>query len=182
MGYGSPGDLHLIQRSGESLGFYEGARSWDWGPDGELYDTREGEIYLAEGNYGSARAIDVDGLEASPDGEILAFAMDGHVWTIGIDGAGRKQLTVSCGSNHAPAWSPEDGPFVAVLTEATCPEVHVVAADGERVHIAEPAVETHAVRLQKRVDDGDTRNACAFSRLSWRPRAGRIGSLVNTLA
>lgn len=162
----------VFDRNGAVAARFASRDEWSWLPDGRLALADRNAVYLADAGLQQQSEVtqlgdDIADLAAAPDGESLAFSMAGHVWTMDIDGTGLKQLTVSRSTERAPAWSP-DGRYVAVITERSCTEVHVVPADGERVLVGEPGAATGAVRLRMRDDGGEARNVCADSGLSWR--------------
>ncbi|HZT92004.1 MAG TPA: hypothetical protein VFA05_08200 [Gaiellaceae bacterium] len=67
----------------------------------------------------------------SPDSTQLAYQAGGHIWTVGVDGSGRKELAVGL----YPAWSP-DGATIAFVQGGV---VHAGAARFGRQVIGVPA-------------------------------------------
>ena len=70
-----------------------------------------------------ARMQDVRDAQCSPDGKYVAYVLSqvdvkadrngsAHIWTIGVDGSGDRQITNSEQSESAPRWSP-DGKYLA---------------------------------------------------------------------
>ena len=101
------------------------------------------------------------------DGTRLAFGMNGHIWTMGVNGTGLRRMTTGRHAVTLPAWSP-DGRYLTVQVEDLCPEVYIVPADAARVSVGDPAVTPAAMALRKL--DPAPINLCAFSAMSWRPR------------
>jgi Ca2+-binding RTX toxin-like protein len=62
----------------------------------------------------------------SPDGERIAFARAGDLYSIGIDGAGLRQLTAGAPNDDRPSWSP-DGRAIAFDRQGA---LWVMEADG----------------------------------------------------
>ena len=54
----------------------------------------------------------------SPDGKQLAFVLAAHIWTMGLDGTGLRQLTSGGKEESSPAFSP-DGASVACAAFGT---------------------------------------------------------------
>lgn len=52
----------------------------------------------------------------SPDGESLAFAAHGRIWTVPVEGGTARQLTTGPGYHSQPSWSP-DGRYVAYTAD-----------------------------------------------------------------
>jgi WD40 repeat protein len=147
------------------------ADDWDWLPDGRLLLADRNDIAVTNETLDEITEVasltdDIEDLELSPDGTRLAFAMNGHIWTMGVDGSGLRRVTRAPVEVSAPTWSP-DGRYLAVILELVCPVVAVVPADGERVSVGDPVVPTSS-RLLKEIENGEPRNVCAFSAMSWR--------------
>lgn len=163
--------VSVFARDGSGLVRANGYDGWSWLPDGRLAVSGDNRIALTDTALSTLTVIatvpdPVSGLEASPDGSALAFVMDGHVWRIGTDGKNLRQLSVSGGSESLPVWSP-DSRFVAARYAGSCPELHAVPADGQRVFVANPAVASTELLLRQNGGSG-LRNVCAFSAASWR--------------
>ena len=117
-------------------------------PQGRIAFVSQGEghptdrIYTIEPNgTGLRRVADVyaEYPAISPDGATVAFdsgavlgspnwaSGTGHVFTVGVDGAGLRQVTSGGGSEFSPAWSP-DGAHLAVAAKepGTAPGIYVV--------------------------------------------------------
>ena len=52
----------------------------------------------------------------SPDGESLAFAYQGRIWVVSVEGGIARQLTTGPGYHSQPSWSP-DGRYVAYAAD-----------------------------------------------------------------
>lgn len=163
--------VHLFARSGAYLG--RGPEGWEssaWLPDGRLLMAARERLALIDAARTTLTPLvalgdPVSDLAVSPDGRQIAFVMAGHVWLLGIDGTGLRQLTVSSGSESTPAWSP-DGRHVIVRPAGGC-GLQAVPADGERVFVGNASVPSSAWTLQM-VEDSRTRTVCAFSQPHWR--------------
>lgn len=70
-----------------------------------------------------------DGPAVSPDGKTVAFVLNDHIFTIGIDGTGVTQVTKSTGKESMPTWSP-DGRQLAIYQDAG---MAVIGLDGTLV-------------------------------------------------
>jgi serine/threonine protein kinase len=106
----------------------------EYSPDGQriaFTSDRSGdaEIWLAHSDGSSPTRLTRGPGRAqerprwSPDGRSIAFdsqAGDGHqdVWTIGVDGAGLRQVTQDPADEHSPGWS-RDGSFIYFASNRT---------------------------------------------------------------
>jgi Tol biopolymer transport system component len=77
---------------------------------------------------------DIEGLTMSPDGRTLAFALNGGLFTINIDGSERRRLLPDDAGVLHPSWSP-DGAHILFgnpdrTTQADGREIRIVNADG----------------------------------------------------
>jgi Tol biopolymer transport system component len=162
----------VFDRTGAVQVRFERTNQWDWLPDGRLVLADGNVIFVTDKALDKATEVAalpdaIGAMQVSPDGERLAFAMNGHVWTMGTDGSGLRRMTSGRLAVGAPAWSP-DGRFLAVQTGDLCPEVYIVPADAERLSVADPLVTPTAMELRKLDDDGDPGALCAFSLMTWR--------------
>lgn len=163
--------VQLFRRNGTHIGRLP--QDWEtsaWLPDGRLLLAVRERLGLADAVRGTlvplASLTDpVRDLAVSPDSQRIAFTMAGHVWLMGIDGTGLRQLTTSGGSESTGGWSP-DGRFVLVRPDGAC-DLTAVPADGERVAVGNTSVATTAWVLRA-IEDGRARNVCAFSQPHWR--------------
>ncbi|HEY3875147.1 MAG TPA: hypothetical protein VGM92_06695, partial [Candidatus Kapabacteria bacterium] len=104
-----------------------------WAPDGSLilsasitnYDGAistylPAGLYKVDKNFTSVTAIG-SGLtipqfpSVSPDGTKISFEMNSHIWVIGMDGTGQKQVTTGPNSETYSDWSP-DGSEIATVS------------------------------------------------------------------
>jgi Tol biopolymer transport system component len=113
-----------------------------WTPDGRIVVSGVGKegLYITDIDLETFTRLDPDLVNpiqsnVSPDGKTVAFIMNHHLYTIGIDGTGLKQLTTSGEGESWPEWSP-DGKMIAVYgnwegeTAASKANIHFIKADG----------------------------------------------------
>ena len=112
-----------------------------WSPDGKLLAftsirNQKREIWVIDSAGKNERLITSGYLPAwSPDGKRLAITrFDAkkmrHIWTVGLDGKGEKQLTTD-NSNHCPAFSPKGDKIAYWSGDASgFGQVWVMNADG----------------------------------------------------
>lgn len=97
-----------------------------WGKDGSLYVNADpfnavqvnGGIFKIDNTFQSITRVDKSlnspkQPTVSPDGNTIAFILNNHLWTMGIDGSNAKQITTSDKTEIYPTWSP-DSKWVAV--------------------------------------------------------------------
>ena len=150
-----------------------GYQGWSWLADGRLLVNSGNEVDVVDADFRTLTKLAVfpdavSDVVGSPDLTHLAFVMGSHVWTSQLDGSVPAQLTVSGGYESTPAWSP-DGRAIALRLHpelGTCPVVHVVPADGQRVFVGQAGVGSSALALTV-TDRGTTGSICSFSRLAW---------------
>jgi dipeptidyl aminopeptidase/acylaminoacyl peptidase len=118
----------VTDRSGKVLAEFKGVTEPDWTPDGRLIvsnslETQGAKAAISLSDAGLTRLTRIDpNLDSvrapavSPDGKRVAFIQHGHIWVIGIDGKGLKQLTKTDGGEERPVWSP-DGQALAFATK-----------------------------------------------------------------
>jgi Tol biopolymer transport system component len=105
-----------------------------WTPDNRLVvagGTRNSGLYLSDATWTHFTRFDQnlaapDQPAVSPDGKTVAFVMNGHVFTVVIDGTGVTQVTQSSGQESWPTWSP-DGAQLLLYTDTS---IQVVAFGG----------------------------------------------------
>lgn len=82
----------------------------------------------------------VTGLEAAPDGRSVTCTVrsvdreqDDYVsrlWSLALDGGGRRQLTRGPGEDKAPRWSPDGSQLAFLSDRGGTPQVHLLPRDG----------------------------------------------------
>lgn len=130
----------ILNRSGAIVARYDSLYEGTFAPDGRLVFTgcidegtfgapilptaSRGEgLFITPAGGGRARkmpvAVDKPLFPAvSPDGTKVAFTYNEHIWTVGLDGSGLRQVTSGARSETYPAWSP-DGKYIACLVYGT---------------------------------------------------------------
>ncbi|WP_425144785.1 TolB family protein [Deinococcus sp.] len=120
--------VQITDQAGHDLAFFPDLDSADWLPDGRLVaatperpDTLEPGLYLLSPGSSKPTPLGrnlVNPIQptVSPDGKRVAFSMNGHLWVIGIDGSGLKQVSSGDGSERLPGWSPDGQSLVAQRT------------------------------------------------------------------
>jgi dipeptidyl aminopeptidase/acylaminoacyl peptidase len=108
----------LFDRAGGIRVRWPDADEWDWLPDGRLLLASRNTLWLTNASLDEATLVaeladNISGMEVAPDGERIAFEMDGHVWTMGVDVSRLRRVTAAPLEVHSPAWSP-DGRYLAV--------------------------------------------------------------------
>jgi Tol biopolymer transport system component len=99
-----------------------------WSPKGDLiaFDTCRGTscgIYVVQPNGQGFRAVTSDGggkVSWSPNGKKLIYSAesdgDPEIFSVNLDGSGRKQLTHNNGNDTLPVYSP-DGQYIFFLSD-----------------------------------------------------------------
>lgn len=127
----------VVQLDGTIVANLKGVFDPAWTPDGRIVaagtiavssdgptntPTAAG-IYVSNAAFTAMTRID-NGLAdprevaVSPDGKQLAFVLAGHIWTMGLDGTGLRQLTSGDKEESSPTFSP-DGKSVACVSFGT---------------------------------------------------------------
>ncbi|MGZ5286690.1 MAG: hypothetical protein ACXWV0_10170 [Flavisolibacter sp.] len=113
--------------------------------DGKVY-TKEPGIFISNNDFTSNTRIDPGfddpapvNVSVSPDGKLVAFIKNQHVWIMGIDGSNPRQLTTSGGDNQEsfPTWSP-DGDAIACWVYKTFEKSYFTAIAIVPVNIKAP--------------------------------------------
>lgn len=166
----------VFTRQGQILARFFDVNSWEWLPDGRLamisYDelittnipipnvrtTVPTTVLKILPDYGSR-------LVFSRDGRKLAFAMQGSVFTMNIDGTGMKKLTSADRPVTLGDFSP-DGRYLLVESADTPYAAWVVPVDAERVFLG-PGSPNSVTRIRS-VENGSVRNLYPSGSVSWR--------------
>jgi TolB protein len=110
------GDIHVIDITGRHDRILVRDGSFPaWSPDGKmiafLRNTRgtDAELWVIDADGSNRRrllahAAQGAGLSWSPDSLRIAFTLDGDMYSIGLDGHRKIQLTQGCCDNLNPAW------------------------------------------------------------------------------
>lgn len=127
----------IVQLDGTIVANLKGVFDPAWTPDGRIVasgtiavasdgptntPTAAG-IYVSNAAFTAMTRID-NGLAdprevaVSRDGKQLAFVLAGHIWTMGLDGTGQRQLTSGDKAESSPTFSP-DGDSVACASFGT---------------------------------------------------------------
>jgi Tol biopolymer transport system component len=110
----------------------------------------------------------------SPDGSLVAFVQNDHVFVVGIDGSGLRQLTTGDHIDAAPTFSPDGasiafeslGTYGLATTYAALAVVPVNAA--APLAVSDDASETATLRDPKRTQESSIGRITAFDRMRWR--------------
>jgi Tol biopolymer transport system component len=97
-----------------------------WTPDNRIVvsgGTNNPGLFISSADWKTFTRFDPDLNKpkqpiVSPDGKTVAFIMNEHLWTIGIDGTGLKQITTSDWHEAWPTWS-SDGKWIAISGNAS---------------------------------------------------------------
>jgi eukaryotic-like serine/threonine-protein kinase len=73
----------------------------------------------------------------SPDGRMLAYTREGHIWIYDLDLGTHRKLTTVGSEHHNPVWSPDGAgvAYRALRTEGNGGDVYVQALDGDSVGV-----------------------------------------------
>ena len=126
-------DIYVVARNGGTLlasvnppAVGEGYVRPTWTPDGLLVvaggPTNPG-LYLSDTTWTNFTRFDQnlaspDQPAVSPDGKTVAFVLNSHIFTVGIDGTGVTQRTTTSGKESWPSWSP-DGQSLVFYTDTS---------------------------------------------------------------
>ena len=86
---------------GSQIAYFDGYG--DWGHSLRVMDGDGTDSHVVVENDETLGAGHVDGLEWSPDGNRLAFSVEGRLYVVGVDGSGFRLLTAGV----EPYWSPD---------------------------------------------------------------------------
>ncbi len=102
---------------------------WDWSPDGTRClaegwndaDPTQNGLYLVSASdrtnpFQLTHQGDVAGV-FSRDGSLVAFQRDGHLWVIGIDGTGERQIGSLEIGDRAMSFAPDDRSILVISKE-----------------------------------------------------------------
>lgn len=153
---------------------YTGA--FGWLPDGRMVATdTDGWLTLIDRNFNAVRRIrqfpgpELPGrVQASPDGQRLAFNWNQRIYVMGIDGSKLHQVATSDLWESSVAWSPDSRSLVLAHGEASCPQLMIVNADESMVDVSYATRDPRAHQVQAASDNkGKLEPVCGNS-LSWR--------------
>jgi TolB protein len=104
----------------------------------------------------------------SPDGKTVAFSMNNHIWTIGMDGSNLKQITAGPNEETYACWSP-DGSSIACVSLG---DVGLTSGNGLAIVPSNPATPTTVSQNTsvwvKDNTNGTTGLLSPFGNISWR--------------
>ena len=106
-----------------------------------------------------------DAPAVSPDGKQIAYASDGHIYEMTIEGGTPKQLTFSNATEFSPAWSPDGKRIAFGSNEGGAYRVWIIEADGAN---RRQLTKTHlAIRTEAQITWSPSRNIL-YSQVGWR--------------
>ena len=73
----------------------------------------------------------------SADGQRIAFAWQGDVWTASIDGGEASRLTIHPANDGTPIFSPDGTPATQVTFDSASKTLHDITADGSHLLISQ---------------------------------------------
>ncbi len=175
---GDPGGATIVtvfsRDLSQVIARWNGARSWDWLPDGRLLLANVNEIHTTDATLRQNTKIatlpdPISGITISRDGARIAFTMNGNIWMTAGDGTGLVQLTHTGRLLRAPQFSP-DGRYVLAESVYSPYQTWVVPVDGVRVPVHNRAISnTSAFPLQMvDVESGTIRLMFASEAVNWR--------------
>ncbi len=122
-------DMYVVERQTGKLvtQFFEdftvaGFERPSWTPDGRIVFSGKPNanpgLYITSKDFKTYERIDQDLSDprqpkVSPDGKLIAFILNDHLYTLNIDGTNLKQITTSDWKESWPTWSP-DGQWIAI--------------------------------------------------------------------
>lgn len=139
----------VTTRGGKRLAEFKDMTSPDWTPDGRLVLahtlTSQGDkagLFVSDSNLSTLKRFDPNLDDArtpavSPDGKRVAFVYQGHLWAVGLDGTGLKQITTGSDGEERPAWSP-DGQSLAAATKKDKLVILISVKDGRMRELKNP--------------------------------------------
>ena len=131
--FGYTFDIYVVDRSTGALlaavnpsTVGEGYVRPTWTPDGLLVvagGPSNAGLYLSDATWTNFTRFDQnlaspDQPAVSPDGKTVAFVLNSHIFTVGLDGTGVTQRTNTSGKESWPSWSP-DGQSLVFYTDTS---------------------------------------------------------------
>ncbi len=110
-----------------------------WGPKGNIYynafleNGKELRLFDRETKTATTVIADAYGSDYCPSKDLLAFALDGDLYTMHSDGSDKTQLTFSEGIiDVSPSWGPgcSELAFVSNRDDGVHPQIFVMRRDG----------------------------------------------------
>ena len=143
--FGQTSMLFVVDaRGGNERLLAPGAESPTWDPHGSrIAFVRTNEIRVLDLRHGTEKALVlparafVGRVAWSPDGKRLAYEDRGEIYTVNVDGSGRRRLTRDGVWEGEPAWAP-DGRIVFArggrwgFRDVRPTRIYVMDADGTR--------------------------------------------------
>jgi len=161
--------VEVVDRDRNLRATFDDVYTAAWGPDGRLVVASERALRVVEPSLeGPPRQIGPDisnpaTPSVSPDGRRVAFASDGQIFTMGLDGTDLKQITTSGNRLTWPAWSPDGRHLVANLNAGLYENRVVILPSSPSA-----PVEVDASRMVRVRRGGATFMLEARSRITWR--------------
>jgi WD40 repeat protein len=176
---GDDGGVNVVtvfSRQGQILARFFDVNSWEWLPDGRLAMISYDELIITNVSIPFAPATIpttvlkilpdyASRLVASRDGRKLAFAMQGSIYTMNIDGTAMKKLTSADRSVTLGDFSP-DGSHVLVESSDSPYTAWAVPVDAERVFLGHGM--PNSVTRIRSVENGNVRFLYPSGSVTWR--------------